>query len=251
MISGGKGQVQVRSIGCILCPKSHRKLPKKIAWARCCENKAAIGRYAGALHDDFSSGHSRGILVEGAIVALSSPVVQQSLVVDWPAGNCKLQHLALRKVILSHGAAEGQRHALCTVQKRSAGFTSRYDSGFAVCHGVKAAASTVHRPWSASQYIQRPFNRCVHQHSAHQLDSVHVNLPWKVGRRVLVTFKAASIARPLTARLVPVASRRVLSPRGRLLPHSRVCRGRSWVGRVVVTGYRPPLKANDAPFGVS
>lgn len=97
MISGGKGQVQVRSIGCILCPKSHRKLPKKIAWARCCENKAAIGRYAGALHDDFSSGHSRGILVEGAIVALSSPVVQESLVVDWPAGNYKLQHLALRK----------------------------------------------------------------------------------------------------------------------------------------------------------
>ena len=83
------------------------------------------------------------------------------------------------------------------------------------------------------------------------MNNVHMNLPWKVGRSVLVTFKAASIARPLTARLVPVASRRVLSPRGWLLPHSRVCRGRSRVGGVVVTGYRPPLKANDAPFGVS
>jgi len=83
------------------------------------------------------------------------------------------------------------------------------------------------------------------------LDNGHMNLPWKVGRSVLVTFKAASIARPLTARLVPVASRRVLSPRGWLLPHSRGCRGRSRVGGVVVTGYRPPLKADDAPFGVS
>ncbi len=83
------------------------------------------------------------------------------------------------------------------------------------------------------------------------MDNVHVDLPWKVCRSVLVTFKAASIARPLTARLVPVASRRVLSPRGWLLPHSRGCRGRSRVSGVVVTGYRPPLKANDTPFGVS
>ena len=78
-----------------------------------------------------------------------------------------------------------------------------------------------------------------------------MNLPWKVGRSVLVTFKASSVARPLSARLVPVASRRVLSPRGWLLPHSRVCRGRSRVSGVVVTGYRPPLKAYDAPFGIS
>jgi hypothetical protein len=83
------------------------------------------------------------------------------------------------------------------------------------------------------------------------LDNVHVNSPWKFGRSVLITFKAASTARPLTARLVPVANRRVLSPRGWLLAHSRGCRGRSRVGGVVVTGYRPPLKANDAPFGVS
>jgi len=139
---------------------------------------------------------------------------------------------------------------LCTLQKRSAGFASRYDSGFAVCYRVQAAASTVHIPRSASLYIQR-FYTCRHKHSAHHLDHVHVSLPWKVSRSVLVTFKAASIARPLTARLVPVASRRVLSPRGWLLPHSRVCRGRSRVSGVVVTGYRPPLKADDAPFGVS
>ena len=97
MISGGKGQLQVRSTGHILCPETHRKLAKKIALAWCRENKAAIGRYAGALSDEFSSAHSRGILVEGAVVALSSPVVQESLVVDWPVGNCSLQHLALSK----------------------------------------------------------------------------------------------------------------------------------------------------------
>ena len=51
--------------------------------------------------------------------------------------------------------------------------------------------------------------------------------------------------------IVPVAGRRVLSPRGWLPPHSRVCRGRSRVGGVVVTGYRTSLKDNDAPFDVS
>ena len=93
IISGGKGQLQVRSTGRILCPETHRKLPKKIALAWCRENKAAIGRYAGALNNEFSSTHSRGILVEGAVVALSSPIVQESLVVDWPAGNSNPQHL--------------------------------------------------------------------------------------------------------------------------------------------------------------
>ncbi len=94
VISGGKGQLQVRSTGCILCPETHRKLAKKIPLAWCRENKGAVGSYAGALCDEFSSARSRGILIEGAIVALSSPVVQESLVVDWPAGNSNLQHLA-------------------------------------------------------------------------------------------------------------------------------------------------------------
>ena len=93
-ISGGKGQLQVRSTGCILCPETHRKLSKKVPLAWCRENKGAIGSYAGALHDEFSSAQSRGILVEGAIVALSSPIVQESLVVDRPAGNSNLEHLA-------------------------------------------------------------------------------------------------------------------------------------------------------------
>ncbi len=90
IISGGKGQLQVRSTGHILCPETHRKLAKKIALAWCREDKGAIGRYAGALSDEFSSADSRGILVEVAIVALSSPVVQKSLVVDRPAGNSNL-----------------------------------------------------------------------------------------------------------------------------------------------------------------
>ncbi len=93
-ISGGKGQLQVRSTGCILCPKTHRKLAKKVPLAWCRENKGAFGRYGGALHDEFSGANSRGILVESATVALSSPIVQESLVVDWPAGNSNLQYLA-------------------------------------------------------------------------------------------------------------------------------------------------------------
>ena len=75
--------------------------------------------------------------------------------------------------------------------------------------------------------------------------------PWQIGSGVLVTFKTARVAWPLTARLIPVASRGVLSSWGRLLTNGRVGRGRSRVRRIVVTWYRAPLKANDAPLGVS
>ena len=75
--------------------------------------------------------------------------------------------------------------------------------------------------------------------------------PWKDDRGVLITFKAATVAWPLTAGLVPVPSRRVLSSSRRLLANGRIGRGGSWVSRVVVTWHRTPLKANDTPFGIS
>ncbi|DBA91533.1 TPA: hypothetical protein ACH3X1_003156 [Trebouxia sp. C0004] len=49
-------------------------------------------------------------------------------------------------------------------------------------------------------------------------------LYWKMGRIILIIFKAARLARPFNVTCVPAAGRRVLSLKGWLLPHSRVLR---------------------------
>ena len=144
---------------------------------------------------------------------------------------------------------------LASVVPGALSLVKQRDSRFGLIH---SCASYCQRPlicmtkgvFTPVQALRRHERKVSTLRQEHGITPSAQDSPWQVGSSVFITFKAARVAGPLATRLVPVASRRVLSSWGRLLPHSRVGRGGSGVSGVVVAGHSTPLKANHSPFGV-
>ena len=176
-------------------------------------------------------------MVEGAVVALSRPVVQESLVVNRPAhqDHLRLSICSTRCVVFSGTSRLSFWPYPFMCKLLPIGW-----SLICVTKGV----------FTSEQALRHHKHKVSTLHQQHDTATSAQHSPWEIGSSVFITFQAARGARPLATRLVPIASRRILSSWGWLLPHSRVGRGGGGVSGVVVAGHSTPLKANHSPLGV-